>query len=64
MNKLKIILINLLNDYVQVVNEALLLNENINIGWLFVRKANFEEEFAPHPISIKLKNNFIEFRYC
>jgi len=61
MNKLKIILINLLNDYVQVINEALLLNEEIDIGWLFVRKANFEEKFAPHPISIKFKNNFIEF---
>jgi hypothetical protein len=42
MNKLKIILINLLNVYVQVINEALLLNEDIDIGWLFVRKANFE----------------------
>jgi hypothetical protein len=37
MNQLKIILINLLNDYVQVINEALLLNEDIDIGCLFVR---------------------------
>jgi hypothetical protein len=40
MNELKIIFIDFLNDYVQVINEALLLNEDIDIGCLFVRKAN------------------------
>ncbi len=37
MNKLKIISINLLNDYVQVINEALLLNEETLVRCLLGR---------------------------
>jgi hypothetical protein len=57
MNELKIILINLLNDYVQIINEALLLNEDIDISWLFVRKA-IRRKICPTPHIHQIQKQF------
>jgi hypothetical protein len=49
---------------VQVVNDALLLREDIDIGWLFVGKVDLEEEGALQNISKRCKNNLVEFHDC
>ncbi len=48
----------------QVINDALLLREDIDIGWLFLGKVDLEEEVALHFISKRCKNSFVELCDC
>ncbi len=57
-------LIYVCSHFVQVVNDALLLREDIDIGWLFVGKVDLEEEGALQNISKRCKNNLVEFHDC
>ncbi len=54
-------LIYVCSHFVQVVNDVLLLRKDIDIGWLFVGKADLEEEGALYNISKRCKNNLVEF---
>jgi hypothetical protein len=46
-----------------VVNEALLLREDIDSGWLFATNIDFEGNTNIHDIAIKCKYLLMELRY-